>query len=201
MQNINAGYDIGRSIAKNWGNWLIALVALPVLFHVFFGIPIRRPPIDNLPRSVTQPIATPAIVKSWGQSCAENLPNSVQDATGAIQRKDPKTAFDILDMCREHLTPAAELIYKKSMTDLAKVTAEQEKKSAIDAKKQAAFELAAKKREGVSIGMTAADAVASSWGKPRKINRTTRANSVREQWVYDGGYLYFDNGVLTSIQN
>ena len=104
-------------------------------------------------------------------------------------------------MCREHLTPAAELIYKKSMADLAKVTAEQEKKSAIDAKKQAALELAAKKLEGVSIGMTAADAVASSWGKPRKINRTTRANSVREQWVYDGGYLYFDNGVLTSIQN
>ncbi len=66
-----------------------------------------------------------------------------------------------------------------------------------------AKERAAKKRnEGVSIGMVPADALASSWGKPKKVNRTTRASGVREQWVYgNGNYLYFDNGVLTSIQN
>ena len=40
-----------------------------------------------------------------------------------------------------------------------------------------------------------------SWGKPLKINRTTSASGVHEQWVYIGGYLYFDNGILTSIQN
>jgi hypothetical protein len=58
-----------------------------------------------------------------------------------------------------------------------------------------------KKSEGVSIGMTMEDAIASNWGKPRKINRTIHANTVREQWVYGNGYLYFTDGVLTSIQN
>jgi hypothetical protein len=60
---------------------------------------------------------------------------------------------------------------------------------------------AMKKKEGVSIGMSQQDVLDSSWGRPRKINTTTNAYGSREQWVYDGGYLYFENGVLTSIQN
>ena len=40
------------------------------------------------------------------------------------------------------------------------------------------------------------------WGKPNKINRTTNNYGTREQWVYDGGgYLYFENDVLVSVQN
>lgn len=59
-----------------------------------------------------------------------------------------------------------------------------------------------KKSKGVIIGMTPEDVIASSWGKPKSINRTTYANSVREQWVYGiGNYLYFENGKLTVIQN
>lgn len=55
---------------------------------------------------------------------------------------------------------------------------------------------------GVAIGMTAAQVLASTWGKPKDINRTTRASGVHEQWVYgNGNYLYFENGVVTSIQN
>jgi hypothetical protein len=61
---------------------------------------------------------------------------------------------------------------------------------------------AAKRREGVSIGMTADDVRASSWGRPEKVNRTTNAYGTREQWVYSSGsYLYFRNGVLETIQN
>jgi hypothetical protein len=59
----------------------------------------------------------------------------------------------------------------------------------------------ADKSRGVSVGMSSAQVLASSWGKPRKVNRTTTANGVKEQWVYGGGYLYFFNGVLTGIQN
>lgn len=59
----------------------------------------------------------------------------------------------------------------------------------------------AKKREGVRIGMTPEDVLASQWGKPNRINRTTTAFGIREQWVYNGGYLYFDNGKLDAIQN
>jgi len=58
-----------------------------------------------------------------------------------------------------------------------------------------------KKSRGVLIGMTEADVLASMWGRPRRINRTTRASGESAQWVYDGGYLYFENGVLTSIQH
>lgn len=58
-----------------------------------------------------------------------------------------------------------------------------------------------RKAEGVSIGMTGSDVRQSSWGKPLKVNRTSTANGTREQWVYRGGYLYFENGSLTAIQN
>jgi len=53
---------------------------------------------------------------------------------------------------------------------------------------------------GVSIGMTANEIYASCWGKPRRVNETVTARGRHEQWVYGGGYLYLDNGVLTSIQ-
>lgn len=53
----------------------------------------------------------------------------------------------------------------------------------------------------VWVGMTEQMAE-YSWGKPESINRTTSAYGVREQWVYySGSYLYFDDGILTTIQN
>jgi hypothetical protein len=61
---------------------------------------------------------------------------------------------------------------------------------------------AQKKQEGVSIGMSKQDVLDSSWGKPERVNTTTNAYGVREQWVYRGGnYLYFKDGVLESISN
>lgn len=62
-------------------------------------------------------------------------------------------------------------------------------------------EFAEKRRKGVSIGMSQKDVEQSNWGKPQKINRTVNGYGVSEQWVYSGGYLYFENGILTSIQN
>ena len=53
----------------------------------------------------------------------------------------------------------------------------------------------------VRIGMTS-EMCRLGWGKPNKINRTTTTYCVREQWVYgNGNYLYFEDGVLTAIQN
>lgn len=40
-----------------------------------------------------------------------------------------------------------------------------------------------------------------SWGRPEDINRTITANMVAEQWVYSGGYIYIENGIVTAIQN
>jgi hypothetical protein len=53
------------------------------------------------------------------------------------------------------------------------------------------------------IGMTADDALRADrpWGSPNYVNTSTTARGVREQWVYTYGhrYLYFENGMLTSI--
>jgi len=77
---------------------------------------------------------------------------------------------------------------------LSERVAAQEKQAAV------ALRVEAKKR-GVSLGMTPEEVHASSWGKPQSINRTIGSYGTHEQWVYGGGYLYFQNGVLTTIQN
>jgi hypothetical protein len=57
-------------------------------------------------------------------------------------------------------------------------------------------------KHGVRIGMTAVEVLASSWGRPSDINRTTTRYGTREQWVYGSrNYLYFEDGILTAIQN
>lgn len=52
----------------------------------------------------------------------------------------------------------------------------------------------------VRIGFTA-EMCRYSWGNPIEINKTTGSYGVHEQWVFDGSYLYFENGILTTIQN
>lgn len=56
------------------------------------------------------------------------------------------------------------------------------------------------RRGGVAIGMTKAQVYSSCWGRPRKVNETMTARSRHEQWVYGGGYVYLEDGVVTSIQ-
>lgn len=53
----------------------------------------------------------------------------------------------------------------------------------------------------VRIGMTDEAVLTEGWGRPDKINRTTTATGVSEQWVYGYKYLYFEDGVLVTIQN
>lgn len=56
-----------------------------------------------------------------------------------------------------------------------------------------------------TIGMTADEVLASTWGEPSDINRTTTRYGVSEQWVYRSSssktrYIYFDDGIVTAIQ-
>lgn len=104
-------------------------------------------------------------------------------------------AFAAIDRCRQHLDdPVVQQFYVRTM-EAARRDNEQ------SARRQLAAEKARKKREGVRIGMSQQDVLDSSWGLPQKVNRTTTARGVREQWVYDGGYLYFEDGILTTVQN
>lgn len=53
----------------------------------------------------------------------------------------------------------------------------------------------------VRIGMTQ-EQVVVAWGRPEDINKTVYSFGVHEQWVYGiGSYLYFEDGILTTIQN
>lgn len=57
------------------------------------------------------------------------------------------------------------------------------------------------KNHKVWIGMTKEQAI-ESWGEPERNNRTINSNGTIEQWVYGiGRYLYFSNGILTTIQD
>ena len=55
-----------------------------------------------------------------------------------------------------------------------------------------------------AIGMSKSEVEKSTWGQPNKINKTTTAAGVTEQWVYKDAlknkYIYFDNGYVTAIQ-
>jgi hypothetical protein len=51
------------------------------------------------------------------------------------------------------------------------------------------------------IGMTTEKLLQSKkWGKPSDINKTTTKYGVSEQWVYSRGYVYLEDGIVTSIQ-
>lgn len=57
----------------------------------------------------------------------------------------------------------------------------------------------------VMRGMTKAQ-VELAWGKPNKINTSIGSYGKHEQWVYRRGagsaqYIYFENGVVTSMQD
>lgn len=56
--------------------------------------------------------------------------------------------------------------------------------------------------QSVNISMTKEEVLTEGWGKPNDINRTTTANGTSEQWVYSGyRYLYFEDGILVTIQD
>ena len=46
-------------------------------------------------------------------------------------------------------------------------------------------------------GMSA-EMVRDSWGKPLKINRVITSNTIKEEWIYKGSWLYLENDVLYS---
>lgn len=57
----------------------------------------------------------------------------------------------------------------------------------------------------VAIGMTKVEVV-YAWGSPGDINKTITGGNTHEQWVfgnpiYGANYVYFDNDIVTSIQN
>ncbi len=104
--------------------------------------------------------------------------------------KDTQTSEENLIVLLEEL-PIRQAEIEKKALEKKKIAEEREKTTA----------LAKAKQEGVSIGMTQQEVLNSNWGNPKEINKTTTAYGTSEQWVYYGNkYLYFDDGILTAIQ-
>lgn len=145
-----------------------------------------------------------AAKKYWTASlalrvCAEQLDDPelkhlVADAEIKSHRQDiedPKTALADRIRFIEMLSRDYPEEGKRYATQLVKLNAQSN-----------AAETRRRRSEGVQIGMTGDEVLASSWGKPRDVNRTTYSWGTHEQWVYGGNnYLYFKNGKLDAIQN
>lgn len=102
--------------------------------------------------------------------------------------------------CKIHFTQVGNECEKQSIETVKKLEAEKRESDvrlAIEQKKEAAR----RKNEGIQIGMSQDEVRQSSWGRPNSIHRTVTSNGTYEQWIYGGSYLYFDNGLLTTIQN
>ncbi|WEZ07569.1 hypothetical protein P5663_16245 [Priestia flexa] len=90
--------------------------------------------------------------------------------------------------------------FKEEINDLRKVINKEFEEEQEELNQIALKEKIANTQPG--IGMTTNEVInETNWGKPLDINKTTTINGVREQWVYGGSrYLYFEDGILTTIQ-
>jgi cytoskeletal protein RodZ len=197
----NRGYKVGRFLGQHWA---ISLVVAGVLSLYIFAktTPSQSNPTSPLPLTQAQVEANATRLANNQRAAAEKLAKCNAEAPAIKKAADsksmagnPMAARSLINACNGlTLDPQ-----NRSLLDSASKLAE-----TVDAdnmRRAAAAEKKRLKSEGVSIGMTPEQVVASSWGKPRKINRTTGANYQNEQWVYDGGYLYFKDGILRTIQN
>lgn len=102
--------------------------------------------------------------------------------------------------CKIYFTQVGKECEKQSIEIVKKIKAEKKERD-VRLAMENKLDAAKRKKEGVQIGMSQEDVRRSSWGRPNSIHRTTTSNGTHEQWVYDGNYLYFENGQLTTIQN
>lgn len=204
------GYSVGEMFSSKPMHLLVLLVLIPGA--VFTATYISRKNQENEVLAAADSLkksAEEAAKRSEEQKkqavtlkCIDRIDLLIKSANASIREKNATAAFFDLDACNGIMVSkeAIDLRSKaKSMheADLARAAAANE----ANLKKQLLADKAQKKREGVRIGMSRQDVLDSAWGRPRDINRTTNTYGTHEQWVYDGGYLYFDGDTLTSIQN
>ena len=116
----------------------------------------------------------------------------------AFYRRD---SIRVADSIKSDAEDVAYQIKKDSADRVDSLIAQAEKKKYRASKKWPKRVWTAIDKGSVFIGMTSAQAE-ESWGKPDDVNRTTSRSGVSEQWVYESGsYLYFQDGILTTIQN
>lgn len=143
---------------------------------------------------VAEPSPPPSTAALAAQFKAER-PAMMAAMQKALRAKDYYSSLGYGNDFKSVADPEFDALWKR-------VIAAEEKEMALAPQKLAAQEKAEARKKGVSIGMTREQVKASSWGRPTRVNTTTSAYGDREQWVYGSrNYLYFENGILTTIQN
>jgi hypothetical protein len=224
MGKTSTGYHFGKFLGRHWLlSGIVLLLAYVWISHLVAspGAPPSaavRPVSQSSPQQQTYSAEDQRIIAKSAakraeiakeeaerqQRCAAGILEVVAQARAAMKAGDPDKGLAIMNGCANAITDADAKAAHKEVLLAARAKAEKERKMAAEyAKRIEKADLARRKKEGVSIGMSMDDARKSQWGRPERINRSTNALGTHEQWVYPGyhNYLYFDNGVLTSIQN
>lgn len=195
----SVAYKFGKLIAQNKIGASLVGAVIVVSIYALAKEPSPLPTPAKPPIAIAAPTLDPLI-----KICGDEFAGRVQSAKEAMLKKDYDKAYALIGLCSARFEKGSDLhaLHMAAVGGVGrrieKERAEQKRLDDIDKK----LTLAGYKKEGVVIGMTAERVIQSKWGRPEKVNRTTTANKVREQWVYGGSnYLYFTDGILTSIQN
>lgn len=195
---MSLSYRVGAWVGKHPLASLL-IISVVAVWAVASVRPAPAPAVAQ-PDPAAQAAAAAKLQTAQEQRRAEAI-QACRDKALPLARSEAKAgkmmaARATLHTCTEYLDRPDEKDFVQRVAKGA--TAEEEKnRRLVDA-----ADKARRKREGVRIGMTQEEVLLSSWGRPTKVNRTISASGVNEQWVYEGfNYLYFRDGVLTTIQN
>jgi hypothetical protein len=198
-----AGYEVGLTLAKK--RKVAAIVVV-----VMVSIPIVGKMVadhSEAKRANEKAAAEAASKQRIEQNRAARLSATQESRALAraqmaaeIAKKDYAAALKTGAPYADLNDPEMASLRTEANKRLAEIKAQQAK-AQIELDRKA--DLARRKREGVHLGMTQQQVLESSWGRPSQVNRTVTVRGTREQWVYSDsrGYLYFDNGILTAVQN
>lgn len=207
---MSISYKIGRSVGRNPKAWAKgALVAvLAIAGFSTFNTYTEQQEQKRKEAEAQAMVAHQQEVQAKRQAekvamCTEGIEKLKQEARDLMKQGKHGLAADALGACETLMQDiSAKMLLADARRALEAEERKAQKEQAAQQAKLEAAEKARKKREGVQLGMTQQDVLDSSWGRPERINRTIASYGTHEQWVYGGrNYLYFKNGILTTIQN
>ncbi len=131
--------------------------------------------------------------------------NEINNYINALKHKNDSTSGAVI-FYLSNINPDYEGILSSEIKEfvLKYITNSEWEKRYLESEKRKAQEKDTERSETKQtprIGMTAEEVKKSTWGEPKKINKTTTMFGVSEQWVYSlDKYIYFDDGIVTAIQ-
>ncbi|KLU63312.1 hypothetical protein CEB3_c02920 [Peptococcaceae bacterium CEB3] len=150
---------------------------------------------------IAQPSSVTSLIGDSGQNLVGRSIETDKRTNGKRVFVEKQITIGTHQQIEAQLKKEAEIKAKAAAEAEAKAKAQAEAEAKAKAQAAAKAKALAKTR-GVRIGMTEQQVLDSMWGKPEEVNRTISQYGTDEQWVYGGNnYLYFENGILTSIQN